>query len=107
MTDPSAFPPGDDLTPERGGTRVGVSSYRLRFWARRYWWIMALTIILGLAVEDYLCLYSVPDYVSHSRMMVSGRVLLPQGELYNESLELVNFYGTQVALMKSPQTLNQ
>jgi len=107
MTDPSAFNPGVDLIPERGGTRIGVPSYRLRFWARRYWWIMALTIILGLAIEDYLCFYSVPDYVSHSRMMVSGRVLLPQGELYNESLELVNFYGTQVALMKSPQTLNQ
>jgi len=107
MTDPSEFSQGDALAADRPDGRVGVQVYRLRFWARRYWWIAAWTIMMGLAVMDYLCLYGTPEYVSNSRMMVSGRISLPQGEVYNGGIELANFYGTQVALMKSPQTVNQ
>jgi succinoglycan biosynthesis transport protein ExoP len=98
---------GDAPNVDRPGGRSSVPSGRLGFWARRYWWIVALTIMIGLLIADYFCLFSTPEYVSNSRMMVSGRISLPQGEVYNEVLELANFYGTQVALMKSPQTLNQ
>ncbi|HEV3271727.1 MAG TPA: polysaccharide biosynthesis tyrosine autokinase [Candidatus Methylacidiphilales bacterium] len=107
MTDLPELSPGDIPTADRTGALLSVQAYRWKFWARRYWWIAALTIMLGLAVTDYLCLRDVPEYVSSSRMMVSGRISLPQGELYNEGMELVNFYGTQVAVMKSPQTVNQ
>ncbi len=34
-------------------------------------------------------------------MMVSGRIALPEGAVYNE--ELSNFYGTQSELMQSAQ----
>ena len=87
--------------------RPGVQVYRLKFWARRYWWIMALTIMIGLGVADFLCFRDKPHYVSSARMMVSGRVAIPQNELYNGGVDLSNFYGTQVVLMKSPQTVSQ
>jgi succinoglycan biosynthesis transport protein ExoP len=96
----------DGPAADRASTRNSTPD-RLGFWIRRYWWILAVCIMIGLGVADYLCLRGTPDYVSNSRMMVSGRISLPQGEVYNEVLELQNFYGTQVALMKSPQTLDQ
>jgi capsular exopolysaccharide synthesis family protein len=97
----------DPSAAERGSNRIGTQLYRWKFWARRYWWIVALGIMLSLIVVDILCLRDKPEYVSVARMMVSGRVSLPQGEVYNAGLELANFYGTQVALMKSQQTVNQ
>jgi tyrosine-protein kinase Etk/Wzc len=103
MTTLPEFPQGDAHPADR----PGFQAHRLKFWVRRYWWIAALTIMVGLAIPDYLCLYGTPDYFSSSRMMVSGRISLPQGDVYNEgAVELANFYGTQVALMKSPQTVN-
>ena len=106
LNESSDLNPIDDYGADRSG-RSGYLFYRVKFWARRYWWIPALTIMIGLGIADYFCLRSVPHYISGARMMVSGRVNLPQGELYSESVELANFYGTQVALMRSPQIINQ
>jgi succinoglycan biosynthesis transport protein ExoP len=98
---------GDALSGGATSTRESFPADRLGYWARRYWWVVAVTIMIGLAIADVFCLYSTPDYVSNARMMVSGRIALPQGELYNDAIQLQNFFGTQVALMKSPQILNQ
>ena len=102
MTSPDLISPAD-----RSGGRGPVQGDRLGFWMRRYWWIVAVCVMIGLGIVDYLCLHGKPEYVSGSRMMVNGRISLPQGEVYNEVLEQQNFYGTQVALMKSPQMLAQ
>ncbi|MBC7839189.1 MAG: hypothetical protein H7Y39_11190, partial [Nitrospiraceae bacterium] len=42
-----------------------------------------------------------PSYISFARMMVSGKIALPEGAIYSE--ELSNFYGTQSELMQSPE----
>src|ERR1700733_2893488 len=107
MPTPSDLSPIDDLGYDRPRSRVGTQLFRFKFWARRYWWVIALSIMLGLGIMDLLCLRDTPEYVSQSRMIVNGRVTLPQGEVYNEALELANFFMTQVALMKSPQTMHQ
>ena len=99
--------PADGLATERPSSQTGAQFYRVKFFARRYWWIVALAIMLGLGIVDFLCLRDVPEYVSSARMTVSGRVALPQGEMYDAGLALANFYGTQVALMKSQQTVSQ
>jgi succinoglycan biosynthesis transport protein ExoP len=103
MTD---FPSGDAFAADRPA-RAGSQWYRFKFWARRHWWIIALMMMLGMGIADFLILRDTPEYVSYSKMMVSGRVALPQGQLYDQGLELANFYGTQVALMKSPQIVDQ
>lgn len=107
MTKVPEFSNEDPFAAERPGGRGGVEVHRFRFWARRYWWIAALTVMAGLAAMDCLTLFGTPDYISGARMMVSGRISLPQGDVYNAGVELANFYGTQVALMKSPQTISQ
>jgi capsular exopolysaccharide synthesis family protein len=79
--------------------------HRLKFLIFHYWWIMAVTISIGLGIQAYRCFTAPPRYISAARMMQSGHLSLPQGAVYSEELD--NFYGTQVALMKSRDTVNQ
>ena len=97
---------GDTLGYDRP-SRPGMQWYRFKFWSRRYWWIVALTTMAGLGAVDALILISTPKYVSYARMMGNGRINMPAGDIYDAGLQLANFYPTQVALMKSPSTLNQ
>ena len=98
---------GDVAPGVAASTRDSQPADRIGYWSRRYWWVLAVTIMIGLIIADIFCWYSTTSYVSNARMMVSGRIALPQGELYNDAIQLQNFFGTQVALMKSPQILNQ
>jgi len=79
--------------------------HRIKLVARRYWWIAAVTAMIGAGIQDYRCLHLPTRYASYSRMMVSGHLALPQGPVYSD--DYGNFYGTQVALMKSRETLSQ
>jgi capsular exopolysaccharide synthesis family protein len=102
MTDSSS----DALSFDRSD-RTDLIWYRFKFWARRYWWIVALAIMLGLGIVDFIMLRATPDYISGAKMMVNGRVSTPAGQVYDPGLELTTFNGTEVAIMKSPQILNQ
>jgi len=106
MSNPNDLINGDALGYDRPA-RPGVQWYRFKFWTRRYWWIVALTTMAGLGAVDALILFSTPKYISSARMMGNGRVNMPAGDIYDAGLQLANFYPTQVALMKSPSTLNQ
>ena len=106
-TPPSDLIPLSDSASEHSASRSGTQFYRLKFWARRYWWIVALTIMVGLGIVDIHFQRDVPEYASYAQMEVVGRIALPQSQMYNDSLNLATFFGTQVANMKSPQTLSQ
>jgi capsular exopolysaccharide synthesis family protein len=71
----------------------------------RYWWIVLLATLIGLGIQDYRYIKQPVRYVSYSRMMASGHLSIPQDAVYSEQLEY--FYGTQIALMKSPETISQ
>jgi tyrosine-protein kinase Etk/Wzc len=104
MPDISEF--SSEPTPARRSRASWATRiYRIKLIARRYWWIAALTIMLGLGIQSFRSYYQATHYYSTARMIVSGRLSLPQGDVYSE--EATTFYGTQVALMKSPSTLNQ
>ena len=79
--------------------------HRLRFLILHYWWILAATVAIGLGIQTYRCVTAPPRFVSSARMMQSGHMTIPQGAVYSEELD--NFYGTQVALMKSRETVSQ
>jgi polysaccharide biosynthesis transport protein len=100
----------DELSTESVPDRPKVSRFaqryhRLKFLTVHYWWIIAITVVIGLGVQGYRCFKQVPHYMSVARMMVNGQLNLNQGAIYSEDLS--NFYGTQVALMKSGNTLVQ
>ncbi len=67
----------------------------------RRWWIPVLTICLGLFVEAFLIYQTPPSFLSTSKMMLAGKLNIPQAAIYSE--EAQNFYGTQVQLMQSSE----
>jgi capsular exopolysaccharide synthesis family protein len=109
MADTNKYSEGESFALERA-SREHSLAYRFKFWLRRYWWIAAVTTMLGLIVVDVLIYTAKPVYASGAKMIVAGHINLPQGELYeaNEAnLQVANFYGTEVALMKSNQIVHQ
>jgi polysaccharide biosynthesis transport protein len=54
---------------------------------------------MGFFISAVFIFRSKPLFVSNARMMVSGKISLPEGSVYSE--ELANFFGTQVELMRS------
>ncbi len=66
---------------------------------RKRWWIVALTISIGLCASAWFVAQLPPAYLSAGRLMVSGQIHISEGAMYTE--ELVNFFGTQTELMQS------
>ncbi|HEX4139103.1 MAG TPA: polysaccharide biosynthesis tyrosine autokinase [Candidatus Methylacidiphilales bacterium] len=96
-----------DLLAYDRPARPGMHWYRFKFWTRRYWWIVAIMMMIGMGAVDAIILTSTPKYISYARMMGNGHINVPAGDIYDAGLQLANFYPTQVALMKSPSTMNQ
>lgn len=73
--------------------------YRAKIVLRRFWWVLPIAISLGTAYKAVETFLAAPNYRSDAQMMVSGRIALPENDLYAE--ERSNFYGTQIELMES------
>ncbi len=86
-------------------TRFFSRLYRLTNILRAKWWILVLTIALGLGIQLYLLSTAPPSFQSVGRMIVSVKLSLPNGSAYSE--ELNNFFGTQTALMQSDSVSNR
>lgn len=66
---------------------------------RKWWWILLITTGLGVSWETWNDAKKAPSYRSDARMMVSGKIALPESAPYSE--EGITFYGTQSRLMES------
>lgn len=75
--------------------------YTTRLLLKRFWWILLLCTMAGVAYQAYREMNRVPLFVSSGRLIISGRIALPEGSVYRE--ELSNFFGTQITLMLSPR----
>ncbi len=75
--------------------------YRSKIVLRRYWWIIPAAVALGVAYKAVEGLLTAPTYFSTSQMIVSGRIALPENDVYAEERD--NFFGTQIELMTSDQ----
>lgn len=82
-------------------TKLGVKFYRYRALIRRRWWLLALTISLGLAYEGWMVFTAPIQYQSTGRLMVSPRLNFPEGSQYQE--EQQNFYGTQLQILQNDE----
>ena len=79
---------------DMGGRRAKFARYVLR-----YWWMVVLTTSAGLCLAAFQTLRQPADYVSQASLWVSGKVKLPENNLYSEELQF--FFGTQIELLKS------
>lgn len=84
--------------PERAEA-LRTKFLRYRKVVQAFWWIPALTISAGLVLQAWQALTQPISYHSNARIIVSGKIALPDGGLFNE--EAMNFFGTQVELMQS------
>ncbi|HWV99150.1 MAG TPA: polysaccharide biosynthesis tyrosine autokinase [Candidatus Acidoferrum sp.] len=71
----------------------------------RKWWVLVGGVALGLLVVGAIAWYQPSSFVSLGRMIVSIKLAIPEGSVYNE--ELSNFLGTQAALMQSGVVVNR
>ncbi len=74
---------------------------RYKYMLQNWWWIPLLTTAVGLGLQAWMVLSAPPKYQSSGRMMVSGKIALPEGAVYNE--EAANFFGTQLELLQSSE----
>ncbi|MEQ1850657.1 MAG: polysaccharide biosynthesis tyrosine autokinase [Chthoniobacteraceae bacterium] len=78
---------------------------RYRMLLRKYWWIVAFGIALGVGIASWCVAAQKPAYVSTARMMVSGKINLPDGGTFSE--EMSHFMSTQGELMKDEAVRNR
>ena len=102
----SHTPGGPHHAPLRpAGFNIWALLQRIKFLARRFWWIPAICIMLSLSYETYKTMQQVPHYYSTARMILNGRLSIPEGNVYSDEVD--NFFGTQVSLMQSQMTINR
>jgi succinoglycan biosynthesis transport protein ExoP len=71
----------------------------------RKWWVLLCGMLIGLLVVGAISWFQAPSFISIGRMIVSIKLAIPEGSVYNE--ELSNFLGTQAALMQSGVVVNR
>lgn len=74
--------------------------FRARIVLRRLWWVFLLTISAGIGYQAYKHMNTELLYESRARMILDGRIELPEGANFVEVF--ANFWGTQIQLMTSP-----
>ncbi|MEN9573042.1 MAG: hypothetical protein RL514_897 [Verrucomicrobiota bacterium] len=88
----------DPLEALAASPQVSRIDRYVRFVARK-WWLVALTIIACVGGQAYIAVNEPTEYSSFARMMVGGKVKLPDSGLFSE--DALNFFGTQMELMQS------
>ncbi|MDW8308119.1 MAG: polysaccharide biosynthesis tyrosine autokinase [Verrucomicrobiales bacterium] len=73
--------------------------HRYRTLLLKWWWILPLTMLLGIAVQGYRLWTAPPKFAALSRMVVGYKLSVQSGPTPTE--ELMNFLGTQRELMRS------
>ena len=68
---------------------------------RTHWWIPLLSVATGVFLAALWNARQPAAYLSEGRMMVSGKISMPEGAVYSE--ELSSFFGTQTELMRSAE----
>jgi polysaccharide biosynthesis transport protein len=94
-------PVAERPTPAAWSATFITRLHRYKALLLRRWWVLALTICLGLFVEAFLIYQTPPSFLSTSKMMLAGKLNISQGAVYSE--DSVNFYGTQIQLMQSAE----
>ena len=86
-------------------SRMVTKFHRYTALILKKWWVAALCVGLGLAVQAALHFSTPPMFTSLGKMIVNIKLSLPEGSVYTE--ELSNFLGTQQALMQSGVVINR
>jgi polysaccharide biosynthesis transport protein len=75
--------------------------HRYRNLLRKRWWVLPITILLGMAIQAVRLWNTPPSYFSVGRMIMSIKITTTTGTGTGFAEELSNFLGTQRELMLS------
>lgn len=87
--------------PRDWTTRIGLKFYRYKNLIKHRWWLLLLTVGLGLAWQGWVLFSQPTTYESVGLLIVSGGVKVTGGAQYREQEE--GFYGTQVQLLENAE----
>src|SRR5690349_5069266 len=79
--------------------------HRCRNVLQRRWWVLPIGMAVGLGIQAYRIWSAPAAFVSIGRMIVSVKIQTKMGSSYSEPL--LDFLGTQAALMKSSTVQNR
>jgi polysaccharide biosynthesis transport protein len=98
---PSALPLIDRPVQGSWSTALITRMHRYKALLVRRWWILVLTICIGLFIQAWLIYQTPPSFLSTAKMILAGKMNIGQNAVYSE--DSVNFYGTQIQLMQSAE----
>ncbi len=87
------------------GSALGVKFFRYRTLIRRRWWVLALTIGLGLAYQAYVTFTKPQLFESVSRLNIREELIQDFKAGWADTSG--NFFGTSVEQLKSPVVLSR
>ena len=102
MEAPSSQRPSDATVSSRQ-LRARLIRYRMLF--RKYWWVVAFCVAVGTGIAAWRIAAQEEVYVSTARMMVSGKINLPDSGSFSE--EMTHFMNTQRDLMQDEASCNR
>lgn len=88
-------------SPRDWATRFNLKFYRYRNLLKRRWWLLLLTVGLGLAWQGWVVFSQPTTFESTGLLMVSGGIKIDGGQQYREQEE--GFYGTQLHLLENAE----
>src|SRR4051812_29916033 len=97
--------PSSSGAPREGLGRVGVKLYRYRNLVLRQWWILALTIGIGLVYQGWIVSQKPRVFQSTSQIMIKEEV--SGGTEVIRTTNVENFIGTQMTMIKSANVMTK
>src|SRR4051794_159963 len=84
---------------------LGLKIYRYRSLIRRHWWVMAITLALGLLYEGYVLLSKPQLFESNSELLIREELITEAGKNVSFDDKAGRQYDTYIMLLKSDTTL--
>jgi len=81
-------------------TKLGIKAFRYKGLVKRHWWILLLTVSLGLAWQGWTLFRTPVRYSSEGTLMVTEQLNLPDTASVHDEAD--DFYGTQLHLLSDP-----
>src|SRR5438309_2370813 len=88
-------------SPTEWITKVGIKLYRFKAQLKRWWWVVLLTVSIGLAIESWMVWRKPVEWESTGSLVHGGKLNVANGARYEE--ERTEFYGTQLKMLQSAE----
>src|SRR4051812_46530839 len=92
-------------SPREGLGRLGVKLYRYRNLILRQWWILALTIGVGLAYQGWILSNKPRAYESSSQILIKEELSNVGTVIATTNAD--NFIGTQMSIIRSAPVMDK